>query len=185
MKEIVFGKEMGRMPDIAFRIMGLIFVIRDLLTRPQMLLEEFGILPGHVVVDYGCGTGSYLAKASSLAGEKGRVYAVDLHELAIESVEKRIRSQDLSNVTGVLCKDGKCPIDDRCVDVIYALDMFHMVSDTKAFLMELNRISKESSRLYIDNGHQKRVYAREKILASGLWEIQSENERYMVCRPVV
>ncbi len=37
------------------------------------------------VIDYGCGTGRCLKKASGQVGDRGAVYAVDIHELAIKS----------------------------------------------------------------------------------------------------
>jgi hypothetical protein len=59
-----------------------------------------------------------------------------------------------------------------------------MVSDPGSFLKELNRISKPSGFLFIDNGHQSRDEARAKIIASKKWELLEENKRFMKCRPI-
>jgi ubiquinone/menaquinone biosynthesis C-methylase UbiE len=178
------GREIDRMQDFAFKIMGWMFVIRDWISSPGSLLDEFEISGGQTVVDYGCGTGSYLKKASELVGKEGKVYAVDIHELAIEAVERRIRKENLTNVKGIIVRDQECLLEIDTADVIYALDMFHMVRDTDTFLLELNRISRHNGLLYIDNGHQSRQDARSKIITSGAWEIIRENDRYMTCRPV-
>ncbi len=185
MKNRLFGSRMERMPGIAFVIMGWMFAVRDRIKDPSRLLDRFSIARGQCVVDYGCGTGSYLKRASELVGSEGRVYAADVHEMAIHAVEKRIRKQHLENVTGIIVRDGRCPLETNTADVIYALDMFHMVRDSDAFLNELYRISVRSALLYIDNGHQSRKEARSKITASGVWEITEENDRFMTCRPVI
>ena len=52
--------------------------------------DKFGIKPGDTVIDYGCGSGGYTKKISELTSDTGTVYAVDLHELALESVKKKI-----------------------------------------------------------------------------------------------
>ena len=180
----IFGKDIDRMPDIAFRMMALMFKIRDLFMQKDRVLDEFGIRQGQSVVDYGCGPGSYIRKASELVGTEGKVYAVDIHELAIEAVKKRIEKDNLRNVTAIVASNGRCPLEDKSIDLIYALDMFHMVANPDTFLKELNRIVRPEGVLFIDNGHQRRDEAKTKINASGAWEITDENPRYMKCRPL-
>ena len=180
----IFGCGIDRMPDWAFRTMALSFRIRDRFVRRDKILDAFGIRPGMNVVDYGCGPGSYIGKASELAGADGRVYAVDIHELAVEAVRKLVAKKKLPNVTALLVSNGRCPLADNSADLIYALDMFHMVADPSAFLKELRRISKTDGVLFIDSGHQGRDQAGTKIDASGAWAIVEEHPRYFKCRPV-
>jgi ubiquinone/menaquinone biosynthesis C-methylase UbiE len=184
MRVHIFGKAMDRMPDTAFRIMALTYKVRDILVHRDKILDEFGIRQGQRIVDYGCGPGSYLKKASTMVGAEGKVYAVDIHELAMEAVKRLIVKENLFNVTPLFVSNGRCPIEDKNIDLIYALDMFHMVANPDTFLKELNRILKPEGVLFIDNGHQKRSEARTKINSSGVWEIIEENPRYMKCRPI-
>jgi ubiquinone/menaquinone biosynthesis C-methylase UbiE len=175
---------MDRKSRIGFRMMKWTFDIRDRFVSVGSLLDDFGIERGQTVVDYGCGPGSYLRHASELVGPKGRVLAVDIHELAIGAVKKRIVKEGWSNVSAVPTDGKETPLADDTADIIYALDMFHMVSQPDVFLGEMNRICKENGFLFIDNGHQNRQEARAKIMAFGLWEIVEEKKRYMKCRPI-
>jgi len=179
----IFGCGRDRMPDWAFRTMALAFRFRDKFVRKDKILDEFGIRPGMSVVDYGCGPGSYIGKASRLVGASGNVYAVDIHELAVEAVGKRIAKENLRNVTALLAAKEGCPLEDGSADLIYALDMFHMAADPSGFLKELRRISKTDGILFIDSGHQGRDKARAKIGASGAWTVVEESPRYFKCRP--
>jgi ubiquinone/menaquinone biosynthesis C-methylase UbiE len=179
----IFGNYRDRIPNSAFRIMSLIFVIRDRLASPWSVLDQFGIERGQTVVDYGCGPGSYLRRASELVGPEGRVLAVDIHELAIKAVMKRIDKERLANVTAVRANGKGSSLPDETADVIYALDMFHMVREPKVFLRELKRICKGTGLLYIDNDHQSRKEASLKIRSSGAWEIVEEKKRYLKCTP--
>ena len=73
---------------------------------------------------------------------------------------------------------------NNTADLIYALDMFHMIEDANSFLNELNRIIKKDGILILEAGHQKRERAREKVNNSGKWSIFEESERHMRCIPV-
>jgi len=183
MINMIFGKSRGIKSDFGFKVMSWVFAVRDKLLSPWTLLDAFGIQKGQTVVDYGCGPGSYLRRASELVGPEGSVFAVDVHELAIKAVMGRVERERLSNVAAVQSDGESCPLADETADRIYALDMFHMVRQPAAFLRELNRICKRKGFLYIDNGHQSRDEVTLKIASSGAWEIVEEKKRYLKCRP--
>jgi ubiquinone/menaquinone biosynthesis C-methylase UbiE len=171
------------MPGLCFRMMAATMQIRDLLRPPRRILDTMGIREGMCVVDYGCGPGSYIGRASELVGENGRVYAVDIHELAFASVTKRIGKDRLGNVIPVLAKGYDSGIPGGTADLVYALDMFHMVDDPAAFLEELRRIAKPDATLIIDDGHQLREKTHSLIRSSGAWVIEEERAEYLRCRP--
>lgn len=171
------------MPGICFRMMAAMFTVRDRLRPPARMLDKMGIGEGMCVVDYGCGPGGYLGRASELAGGRGRVYAVDIHELAVEAVKKRIEKEGLENVTPVLAKGYDSGLPGGVADLVYALDMFFMVDDPAAFLAELRRIAKPGGVLIIDDGHQPRERSRSLIRASNCWVIEEERAEFLRCRP--
>jgi ubiquinone/menaquinone biosynthesis C-methylase UbiE len=184
MKNALFGNEVERMPDFAFRLMKLFFIVYYFFRPAGKYLKKFGIKTGNTVIDYGCGTGACIKDASLMVGEKGKVYAVDVHEMAIESVEKLKNKHTLANVVTVLSDGKKTDIPDNTADLIYALDMFHMVKETAPFLNELSRITKPEGILIIEDGHQPRSLSKEKILSSGGWRITGEEKRFLKCSPV-
>jgi ubiquinone/menaquinone biosynthesis C-methylase UbiE len=184
MKNVLFGNEVERMPDFAFRMMKIFFLIYYFFKPAGKYLKTFGIKPGSTVIDYGCGTGAFIKDTSEMVGSGGIVYAVDVHEMAIESVERQIKKYNLTNVRAVLTDGKKTAIPDSSADLIYALDMFHMVKETGPFLNELCRITKHNGILIIEDGHQPRSLSKEKILGSGAWKIIGEEKRFLRCSPV-
>ncbi len=181
MKKIRYGNEIDKMPNVAFRIMTLIFKIRIFFKPTDKYLEEFGIQKGSIVIDYGCGPGMHIKRASELVGDQGLVYAVDIHELAIKSVKKFVAKHKLNNVKTCQTDGNKVEILDNTANLIYALDMFHMVKDYKSFLFELNRIGKPDCILILEDGHQARKKTIEKVIKSGYWELKKEYKKYIVC----
>jgi ubiquinone/menaquinone biosynthesis C-methylase UbiE len=182
MKKVMCGNEMDRMPNWAFKMMAFMFNIADTFKSPDKRLDAFGIQKGQTVVDWGCGTGRYLKQASELVGDKGTVYAVDIHQLAIEAAANVASKYNLKNVYPVLT-EKTINIPPQTADLVYALDMFHMVKDTNAFLKELCRITKSDGILFLEDGHQPRLLSKSKVNNSGYWEIIEETKAYMKCKP--
>lgn len=183
MKSILFGKDADRMPDFAFRMMSVLFKVMDLFSPKDKAIDGFGIQSGFTVMDYGCGPGRHIRRASQLSGSNGKVYAVDIHELAIASVEKLVEKNDLKNVTALLAKDIEKSVMPKSIDLIYALDMFHMVSDPGGFLNGIHRMIKPGGTFILEDGHQPRTLSRQKVMQSGCWKIIEETSEYMKCMP--
>ncbi|HPQ55255.1 MAG TPA: class I SAM-dependent methyltransferase [Spirochaetota bacterium] len=172
-----------RMPDTAFKLMNLAFKLMDLFHRPGKKLNTFGIQQGFTVIDYGCGPGRYLKTASELAGPSGKVYAADIHELAIENARSIAEKHNLGNVETVLITEYSCPLEDETADLLYALDMFHMVSKPEPFLRELHRLVKKNGILILEDGHQPRKVTKAKLDSVKIWDIVDETKQHLKCRP--
>ena len=175
------GYEVEHLPNISFRLMSFVISMRDVLFPVGKRLDRFGIRKGSVVVDFGCGPGSYLERASQIVGDAGKVYAVDVHPLAIMSIKRKAKQKNLTNVVPVLSTGYPVDIESQSADVIYALDMFHHVKDTDGFLTELRRVLKPNGSLFIESGHQPLDGARKKILKSDCWVIVKEEQNLFEC----
>ena len=188
MEYTLFGNGMDRIPDFAFKGMAFLFLFwdffRGITSQFSRRLARFGIERGHTVIDYGCGPGGYLKAASTLVGQDGKVYALDIHPLAIEAVRKKIGRCGLGNITPILTDKYHCDLEDQSAHVIYALDMFHMVKNPDGFLSECYRLLKKEGHLIIDDGHQSRNETKRKIADSELWNIAEETRSHLRCTPV-
>ena len=183
-KTVFCGKGKERVPDIAFRMMSFMIELKYKFLPLDARIDTFDIKKGFTVIDYGCGPGGYLKRVSHLTGEKGKLYAVDIHELAIKSVKKKKEKYDLKNVEPVLAEGYSCDINDHTADMIYAVDMFHMIREPSSFLKELHRLLKKDGVLIIDDGHQSRDDTKMKINKSKIWNIAKESKDHLECTPI-
>ena len=183
LKNKKFGSGIEHMPNLSFRLMSFVLAIRDILFPVGKRFDQFGIDKGFIVVDFGCGPGSYVEQASKLVGDGGKVYAVDVHPLAIKAIKEKAKKKGLENVVPVLSTGYPVDIDSHSVDVIYALDMFHHIKDARGFLKELHRLLKPSGTLFIESGHQRRDNAKQKIVKSDCWVIIKEERNMFMCTP--
>ena len=177
------GKEY--IPNPFFRMMTFLMRIVDLFGNySNRNFKKLQLKENQVVVDYGCGPARYVKNASLAVGPKGKVYAVDIHPMAMEHVERIIRYNNLSNVEAVLADGYYCKIPNQIADVVYALDMFHMIDNTTELLKELNRIVKTDGRIIIEDGHQPRAKTVDKIEQAGILKIVDQNKYHVVCEPM-
>jgi SAM-dependent methyltransferase len=154
-------------PNIGFRMMAYILKKRESSRRPRKRLEKIGIRKGEVVLDYGCGIGSYSIPAAEIVGESGKVYAIDIHPLAIKRVKKRAEENGLSNVTTILTHTPT-GLDDASVDWVLLYDVLHMVKGRAALLQELYRVLKPSGTLHLEADHMtdeqvKSIFSEEEL----------------------
>jgi ubiquinone/menaquinone biosynthesis C-methylase UbiE len=178
-------RQTDRMSDLSFRMMTLVFNLIDLVSpRVDRRVGKFGIQPGVTLVDYGCGPGRYTVRFARLVGPEGKVYAVDVQELAIQAVTHKMQQEGLTNIVPVLAHGYNSGLPEHVADVACALDMFFGVKEPTTLLGELKRITRPDGMLIIDDGHQPRQATRDKILASGYWRIEEETDDHLKCRPV-
>jgi ubiquinone/menaquinone biosynthesis C-methylase UbiE len=184
-----FGVKTDRkMSDTAFRIMSLIMKTLDSVLghrgRIERRVGSFGLKEGFTVVDYCCGPGRYVPPTSRRIGDSGKIFAVDVHEMALEAVRKRIDAHRLTNVEPVLAGPYSCEVPDKSAHAIYLLDAIHMIRDTSRFLAELHRVARPDAFLIVDDGHQPREETKAQIADSGLWSISEESADHLRCVPI-
>lgn len=167
---------------VGYHAMVGLFHLMDLFRKPDGRLDAFTIESGMVVADYGCGPGRYIRKAAELVGPRGRVYAVDINPIGIAHVEKRVRKHQLENVVPIWVGDPRADIEDHCVDVVYALDMFHQISDPVRFLADVHRMTKRSGVFYLEDGHQPRDRTLSMIGRSDLWRLSEQTAKHVVLK---
>ena len=183
-KPMVEGRKTERMSNASFSIMVLFFDIIDFVyPHVARRAKRFGIGAGMTVVDYGCGPGRYTINFAGLVGGTGTIYALDIHELAIETVKKRMAKRNMRNVQPILIKGYNSTLPNETADVVCAIDMFFIIKNPTEFLAELKRIIKRNGILVIDDGHQPRSLTKQKILDSGLWDIFEETPDHLKCKP--
>jgi ubiquinone/menaquinone biosynthesis C-methylase UbiE len=170
--------------DALYRLMVWMMNAEDLFRKPGGILDEFNIKEGQTVVDYGCGPGRYLAKASGLVGPRGKVWAADISPMALRYAKERITRAGLTNVETALIENGSVGVGAHCTDIVYALDMFHAVDDAGEFLSIIHNVIKKDGALYLEDGHQSRETSKAKIARSGLFRLDGETKGYMRLKPV-
>jgi len=67
------------MSKAGFKFMLRHFKNRDKKYPTHNKIKKINIHEGNVVLDYGCGPGSYSIAAAEVVGDSGKVFAADIH----------------------------------------------------------------------------------------------------------
>ena len=156
--------------NLSFRFMSLGFRLRDLRLRRMEILKDVGIQAGFRVLDYGCGAGSYVPAVSEMVGPAGKVYALDIHPLAVESVRRMALKKGLANVETTL-SDCRTGLPDDWLDVVLLYDVYHNLGDPEAVLSELHRVLKTDGMLSFNDHHLKHEDVMAGIGAGTLFRL--------------
>ena len=159
-----------------FKLMTLGFKLRDLFLPRINTLKEAGIKSGDNILDYGCGPGSYTVVAAKLVGESGKVYALDIHPLAVQKVQNIAAKRRLTNIETIL-SDCATGLADESIDVALLYDALHEVSEPDKILAELHRVLKPNGILSFNDHHMKDEEIITKITENGLFKLSNKGER--------
>lgn len=162
--------------NLNFELMALAYKFRDLRSPRMNTLNEVGIKAGSSVLDYGCGPGSYIIPLVKLVGESGKVYALDVHPLAIKKVLNMSSKKGLSNVQ-TIHSDCKTGLQNNSVDVVLLYDIFHDLSKPDEVLEELHRILKPDGILSFSDHHMKESEIVSGVTGTGLFGLHKKGQR--------
>jgi ubiquinone/menaquinone biosynthesis C-methylase UbiE len=162
--------------DFAFRFMSFLFIFRDILLPRKDVLAEVGIKPGFHILDYGCGPGSYAVVAARLVKESGKVYALDIHPLAIQKVRDAASKRGLANIETIL-SDCATGLPDESIDIVLLYDTFHELGKPDEVLAELHRVLKPNGILSFSDHHMKENEIVSKITDKGLFRLSRKGKR--------
>jgi ubiquinone/menaquinone biosynthesis C-methylase UbiE len=123
---------------------------RKLSERPLERLSEIGLRQGMTFLDVGCALGFYSFYASSIVGERGMVYAIDLNLDFIEYVKRKANAKGIKNINAIVADAQETSLPSKSVDVVFLHLVLHDVKDKHAALKEFNRILKANAKLVID-----------------------------------
>jgi len=164
------------MSNFDFQFMSVGYKFRDFFMPRLNILKDVGIKPGFHVLDFGCGPGSYIVPLAKLVGESGKIYALDIHPLAIQKVKDIALKRQLTNVETVL-SDCQTGLPDNSLDTVLLYDAFHHLSDPDMVLKELHRVLKPDGILSFSDHHMKEKEIVAEVINERLFRLLRKGQR--------
>lgn len=134
--------------NLSFNFMSFYFRIRDFFSSPITILNQLDINPGSHILDYGCGSGSYSIPAAELVGHTGKVFAADIHAIAIHEVRKKANFRGYNNIQTILT-DCKTDLSNASIDIVLLFYVLHDFKNPDLIVKELARVLKSAGRLIV------------------------------------
>ncbi len=110
--------------------------------NPQEMLEQLNLKDGLVVCDLGSGDGYHTVQMSPRVGPTGKVVAVDIQPQMLQALSRRLAEMKLENVDTVLGELWDPKLQEKSVDLVLMVDVYHEFSHPVQMLSALRKALK-------------------------------------------
>ena len=120
--------------------------------NPGIIVNEFGLMPGMNVADFGSGAGYFTIIIAERVGKEGKVYALDIMETALDSVRAKAKAVGLENVEAIrtnLEVIGGSGLADQSQDVVLLANILFQSEKKSDIIREAKRVLKDGGSLII------------------------------------
>lgn len=105
--------------------------------------------PGTIVADIGAGDGRYAFAAAQLVGGSGKIFATEIDQAKLASLQSEVTRRHLANVIILESKEADTNLPAECCDAIFLRRVYHHLTKPAAFDAALLRSLKPGGRLAI------------------------------------
>ena len=179
MKSHVKKRKNKSQSNLDFKVMSWCFAIRDKFKDPMNKIKKANIKSGDIVLDYGCGPGSYSLAAAEVVGDSGKIFAADIHPLALKKIKKKASKRGFKNIYTILT-DCDTSLEEDSVDVVICFDTLHALGNITSNIKEFYRVLKPNAILSVDDHHSKEDEIISKIQENGLFELTEKKEKMFI-----
>ena len=113
------------------------------------IMDIMDVGPGMVVGEIGAGNGRFAVKVSERVGPFGRVFANDIDAEATRFMERRCRSEQISNMTVIHSQQNEPGFPDGELDLVYIINTYDELSDPVTLLRNAKASLKPEGRLAV------------------------------------
>ena len=131
---------------------------REKSQKPRELIAAIGVSKGDVIADIGSGVGFMLPYFLEVIGPDGKIYAEDIQQDFLDTVEEKKSKNNWENVETILGdqKDPKLPAGQ--IDLAFILDAFHHFSYPVETMRNIRRALKPDGRLVMVDFYKSREH---------------------------
>lgn len=119
--------------------------------QPEEIIKQLNIKKEMITADFGCGAGYFAIPLAKIA-EKGKIYALDILDTALESVQSRAKLEGLFNIETRQCNLevlGGSKLEDNSVDLVLLSNILFQSSKKADIIKEAKRVLKKNGELAI------------------------------------
>jgi predicted methyltransferase len=122
-------------------------VQRDSWQRPVKVMEELHIAPGSAVADVGAGGGYFTFRMAARVGAKGRVFAQDISQRALDGIRTQAETGKLSQIETIHGTQDDPRLHESSLDAILISDTFHEFTNPDAMVAAMAHALKPGGRI--------------------------------------
>jgi len=120
--------------------------------NPEEIIKQLNIQKAMKVADFGCGAGYFSIPLAKIVGEEGRIYALDILDTALESVQSRAKLEGLFNIETKRCnleEPSGSKLEDNSVELAWLANILFQSSKKTDIIKEAKRILKKGGEMVV------------------------------------
>ncbi|MGB5236894.1 MAG: class I SAM-dependent methyltransferase [Flavobacteriaceae bacterium] len=133
---------------------------RDAWMDTDRILDLAGVSEGQNVADIGCHEGYLSMHLARAVGVRGKVYAVDLREDRLETLNENASQRDIYNITTIKGEPDDPKLPEGLLDLVVIMDTYHEMKEYMTILEHVKRSLKPNGRIVILE--KLKFYAKKK-----------------------
>lgn len=118
------------------------------LQNPWLILKSIGLKEGMCFIDLGCNDGFFTIPAAQIVSKKGKVYAIDIDENALNRLSAKLKAQNIKNTKVLNSPAEEFLIKDKIADVIFLGTVLHDFYDPLKVLINSKQMLKLDGFIY-------------------------------------
>ena len=140
----------------------LLMSVRKPLHNPRKIVGKY-ISDGMTVLDIGCGMGYFSVPMAGMAGDSGKVIAVDLQLEMLGGLKRNAAKAGVNNIITHQCEKNTLALDEWAGNVDFALVfwMLHEVPDSQRLILEVRAALSEHGVLFFSEPKLGHVSAEQ------------------------
>jgi len=95
------------------------------LQPPKEIMDAIGVRPGMILGEIGAGTGRMTVWLADRVGEKGKVYANDIDQEALNHLNRRCKKDNFQNVVTILGEVEDPLLPENTLDLAFMINVYH------------------------------------------------------------
>jgi len=112
--------------------------------NPAKTLERIGVKSYSDILDYGAGSGIFSIAAAHLT--KGTVYAYDIDEFSLETINQKAEEENISSIVLLNSQRLREISDKILVDFVLLSTVYHEIVDKEALFGDIKKVLKKDGR---------------------------------------
>nr|MDO8133342.1 class I SAM-dependent methyltransferase [Candidatus Njordarchaeum guaymaensis] len=164
--EVVFRivRHYHHFPIPAFAARFLDTRFRKKLQGTKHIMDALNLRSGMVLLEVGCGPGTFTIDVAKRIGPNGVVHAVDVEPRMIKRLEEKMRRQKVRNIARHVASAYELPLEDSSVDTAFMIAVSAEIPDPVRAFHEIRRVLRPGGILSISEFLLDPDYPRRKTV---------------------
>ncbi len=107
---------------------------RDAWQKPEAIMDSLGIKPEIIIGEAGAGDGYFTFHLAGRVGPKGRVYANDIDDEALEKLQARMKKEEVGNIETIPAEANDPMFPPGKLDMVVMMNVFHHIEKTEEWM---------------------------------------------------